>query len=350
MHTSETIAQHLTWWKKTNATPLVANYVPHKVPCPGLDIGVDPAHIVRRKQANAEASAPYAEEALVVARADFGPAFLPAVAGAGFEHDEHTSWNHPAYNELHEAHVAPFDPERPLYQDYLNRLKPLLECGWTELFLPGMSDVLGPLDIVAALVGSENLAIGLYEEPDEVRRLAFEAVDFLKGALTFEWELFARAGFSEGLTEAFAIWMPGRGLRPSEDVATLVGPNHIEQFFLEADSQVFELADSVFFHIHSAAKAALPILLQSRNLGAVELGRDPNGPDLPVRLNMARLIQSHNLSLQFSSWEIPMADDEIIETVQSLNPQGLLLRFQADSPEHSQHIHALIDQAITTAN
>ena len=319
---------HKTWWRRENAAPLVAPYIPSASPYGGLDIEVPPASIVARKKANAEVEAGLPGDTLIVAGVEFGPAFLPALAGAGFEHDGHTSWSIPAFRSAAEASVRPFDPAHPLFREYRRRLDSLLEHWSWDTYLPGLADYLGPLDITAGLLGPETLAVELLDNPQAVRRLAHEAAAFMAEVLDYERDLHRQAGLQGGVTDNFGVWLPGRGVRASEDFAALVGPVQFDDFFVEADTRAYANSDHVFMHVHSAACRNMPGFLRTRAIGAIELGNDPNGPDLSARLESAQLIQASGRALQFGSWEIPLPAAEIERAMRTLAPRGLLVRFQ----------------------
>ncbi len=345
MTNQEKIALHLVWWRRENPAPLVAPYIPVAAPYGGLDIEVPPAQIAARKLANAEVEAGLPGDTLIVAGVEFGPAFLPALAGAGFAHDGHTSWSSPAFHSAAEASVPHFDPQHPLFVAYRRRLEPLLEHWSWDNYLPGLADYLGPMDIIAGLLGPETLAIEMLDNPEAVRRLAQDAAAFMAEVLDYERDLQRQAGVPGGVTDNFGVWLPGMGVRTSEDFAVLVGPAQFDDFFVEADSRAYANSDHVFMHVHSAACRNMPGFLKTRAIGAIELGNDPNGPDLTTRLETARLIQASGRSLQFGSWEIPLPAAEIERAMTALDPRGLLVRFQLrpgeDPAEHIAWIRSL---------
>ena len=90
--TNREIAQlHCQWWQRTNEKPVVGIFAPIEVAYQGLDLHVDPADMVERKLAIAQALAEIPSDKLRVERVDFSTAFVPALAGAGFESDSYTS-------------------------------------------------------------------------------------------------------------------------------------------------------------------------------------------------------------------------------------------------------------------
>ncbi|HBC88279.1 MAG TPA: hypothetical protein DCZ94_15110 [Lentisphaeria bacterium] len=346
MHNRLIAEQHRKWWKRETPEILISNYFPVKMPYGGLDIDIPPSLMAMRKKANAEAiaAAGVPSDTLNVQAVNFGPALLPALAGAGFEYDASTSWSVHAFDSANLAKVNTFDPNHPLWRKYIQRLEPLLENWSWDTYLPSLADYLGPLDIVAGLIGSEKLAMELYDNPEDVKRLAMDAAKLLSEAINFELDLHRKAGLADGVTDVFSIWLPGRGVRLSEDFSTLVGPDQFQEFFLEPDSYVCENFDSVFMHVHSGAIQCLPGFVDVRKMGAIEFGNDPNGPGIDDRIEAGKLVQKKGLPLQMTSWNIKLKEEEVLKIIKSLDPRGLLVRFQMDSIEEARELYKLIKE------
>lgn len=342
MDNREHVGRQLQWWSRTNARPLVGLFAPVPVPFGGLDIDVPPTQIVERKRRNAEALACVPGEKLAVATVNFSTAFVPSLAGAGFAYDAHTSWALPVASRIQDVKVAPFDPHHPRFEAYLRRLEPLLEAWSWETFLPGLADYLGPLDILAGLLGPEGLAVAMLDDPARVRDRARAAAGMLRAMLDYELNLHRQAGLTGGVTDVFATWLPGRGVRFSEDVAALVGERHFRELFVDADAAAIAGLDSVFLHVHSAALPCLPAILEMPNLGAIELSNDPNGPPLEALIAAGQRVQAAGKPFQLSNWEHPLAEDEIRRVLESLDPRGLCITLQAASLEHARCLYASV--------
>lgn len=340
---------HRLWWARANPRPLVGVFAPVDVPYHGLDLDVPPSAIAERKRRNAEALAAVPGDKLAVASVNFSTAFVPALAGAGFAHDAHTSWALPSAERIQEVRVRPFDPGHALFQAYLARLEPLLATWSWDTFLPGLADYLGPMDILAGLLGPEALALAMLDDPAAVRRHALDAARFLRDMLDYELRLHRQAGLTEGCTDVFSTYLPGRGVRYSEDVSALVGEEHFRDVFLEADAAWIAGLDSVFLHTHSAALACLPAVLDMPGLGAVEISNDPNGPPLHALIEAGRRVQAAGKPLQVSNWEHPLTDAEIRQLMAGLAPAGLCVTLQASSLPEAHRLYALASQAGTAA-
>lgn len=337
----ERVVLHKQWWSRTNADPLVGVFAPVRMPFGGLDIDVPPERMAERKLRNAEASSVIPGDKLNVASVNFGPAMVPALAGAGFEWDAHTSWSIPVADRAADLRVKPFDPAHPLFDAYRRRLEPLLANWRWDTYLPGLADYLGPLDILAGMLGPEVFCLELHENPEEIKRYALDAARFLRDVLAFELQMHREAGLTEGVTDCFAQWLPGRGVRFSEDCTALVGERHVRDLFVEADSAWLDGLDSTFLHVHSTALQGLPAILDMANLRAIEISNDPNGPDLDAIIRAAAVVQARGLPVQISNWEHRLNREDVVKLVSGLKASGLCVTLQADSLEEAADLYRL---------
>ncbi len=335
------IALQMQWWERANAAPLVTTYAPVAAPYGGFDVDVPAAQIAERKIANLRACAAAPADVLPVAYPNLGTAFLPALAGARFEYDGATSWAHPCAASAAELRIAPLDTGHALWRRFEELMRALLlQWSW-DTYVPGLTVMLGPMDILAAMLGPETLAMELYADPDAVARAAMDAAGLFLQVHDAQCRMLADAGLTDGMADWMVTWLPGRGVCMSEDFAALVGEAHFRQFFAPADGRIFSQMDSGMLHLHSGALATLPGVLDLPGLRAMELSNDPNGPDLDTLIGAARQVQARGLPLQMSNWERPLADDDIRRLLAALDPRGLKVTLQASSLDEARRLYDL---------
>ena len=126
----ETIELQMQWWRRENTRPLVGTFAPIKFPCGGMDVDVSPHEIVERKIANLRAGAVIPADDVPVAYPDFGTAFIPTLAGAGFEYDGRTTWSIPCASSVVELKLKPFDTGDPLWKKFVERMKLAERLEW----------------------------------------------------------------------------------------------------------------------------------------------------------------------------------------------------------------------------
>lgn len=341
----ERLALHQQWWARTNDAPLALIYTPAHYPFGGLDVDVPPEQIAERKRANAAVAYTAPRDTLVTGYVDFATALIPAMLGAGFEWNEHTSWAIPAVESILDVRIPPFDPDQPLFRAYIERVE-ATAAGWMwESYLPANYAYLGPLDVLAGLLGPQQLALELYEHPDHVKGKAVEAAHFLIEMARYELALFRRAGVMGGTPCAFGYWLPGDGYLFSEDFCALVSRKHYAEFFLEADVLFTAAVDSAFLHVHSQGAQCVPAILENPHLRGMEIANDINNRDIRVVIEAAKRVQARGLPLQVSSWEHPLDEWEVGLILSELDPKGLIVALQARSRQEAAALYERVTGA-----
>lgn len=105
----------------------------------------------------------------------FGPGVATAFMGARLDNSSGSVWFWPPRDALHiqDIHLE-YDPHNP----WLQRLKELCAVAmerWQGQVLMSMTDLGGNLDMPAVFVTTQTLLTDLYDYPDEVERLTWEA-------------------------------------------------------------------------------------------------------------------------------------------------------------------------------
>lgn len=336
------IELHQRWWDRTNDKRLALIYTPTNYPFNGLDIIVPVEEIAYRKKCNAEVAYGEPRDTLVTAYVDFATALIPAMLGAGFEYDEHTSWAIPITQPIQEVKIPSFNPNLPLFRAYIERVEAILASWSWDTYLPANYAYLGPVDVLAGILGPETLARELYEHPKHVKGIVLELANFLGEMVHYELSLFRRAGIEGGTPCGFNYWLPGSGFLFSEDFSALVSNRHYAEFFLEADIAFTQTVDSAFLHLHSAGTQCLPSILENPHLHGMEISHDINNRDIRKVVSAAKRVQGHGLPLQVSSWEHPLEEWEIDLILSELDPRGLIVALQARSVEEAFNLYAKV--------
>ncbi|NLS78727.1 MAG: hypothetical protein GXY76_15850 [Chloroflexi bacterium] len=105
---------------------------------------------------------------------DFGPGVIAAFLGARTELGEATVWFHaPEERPIAEIHL-----EHDQSEVWLNRVRGITQAAagrWQGQVQVGMTDLGGNLDVVSTFRPSHRLLLDLYDAPDEVKRVTWEA-------------------------------------------------------------------------------------------------------------------------------------------------------------------------------
>ena len=105
---------------------------------------------------------------------NFGPGVMAAFLGANVTNGTDTTWFHP--RDLQAIHDLRFEytPDNP----WLVRVKAICRAAlerWQGMVQIGMTDLGGNLDILATFRPNERLLLDLFDHPQEVKRLTWEA-------------------------------------------------------------------------------------------------------------------------------------------------------------------------------
>lgn len=185
MERMEQVAQnHIRWWKGELDRPLIKVLIEdaYEVPACSIpvlsqktcnDFSVTPEQVVDALD-NALSRQEYLGDAFPMVNFDaFGPGVLAAFCGAKLDNSSGAVWFFPQEElEIEDIHVQ-YDPENR----YVRRIKDIYRAGlerWQGNVIMGIPDLGGVMDVAAALRGSENLLMDLYDCPEEVIRLNAE--------------------------------------------------------------------------------------------------------------------------------------------------------------------------------
>jgi hypothetical protein len=186
----------------------------------------------------------------------------------------------------------------------------------------------GPIDIAEALVGTEELALALYDHPDELANMLGIGAD----AFITIGNLFAEAApaFHGGHT-IFGIWAPGMVVRMQADHASVLSPEDYRKWCLPDDRRMAAAFDYTFYHLHSGNMHVLDSLLDNEALNAIEVCLDPwpFAPRLRDLLPQITRIQAAGKSLLIDGG--PISKDELDQALSTLPHSGLALRVSIGS-------------------
>ncbi|HOK05297.1 MAG TPA: hypothetical protein PLN24_08605, partial [Victivallales bacterium] len=312
------------WQKKLDKAMkgIFSNYTePYQFPA--IDIELSSEDIFRK---NLFRIANFSEEDDRIASflVNFGPSFLPALAGAKFEWDKNTSWAHPIeFTNITELKIENFNPETKLWQFYEEKFLTIQERN-TD-WMMSICDMVGPFDILAGIIGTERLCIEMFENPDEVKRLASEAVKFWLQVYEKQYSILQE---KHGTTDVFGLYMPGKGARWSEDFIALISPEMYEEFVFECDIELAKSLDTSYIHVHSAALSSIDIISKNPYLSGIEISNDPNGPELEELIKVGKKVVDSGKSLMMSNWQKDLSIKEIESIFNSIPNHSLIVTYE----------------------
>jgi len=213
-------------------------------------------------------------DAPICIRPNFGTIFIPAMFGLKYKVPKDTfPWitSHLTKDEIRKFKI-PYLSEVDMMKkaiEYLQFFKEELP-EWIHVYLP---DTLGPFEIAHSVYG-DNIFYEIYDDPNFIHylldlctELYIQVTDKLKKIIGEE-----RESCYHGHALVRGIYMRNGGTRISEDSATLLSPEHIDEFVIPYDRRALEVFGGGFVHYCGKHDYLLESYLQLEKVRAVNLG------------------------------------------------------------------------------
>ena len=248
---------------------------------------------------------------------NLGPNVFASFYGCPIEFGEVTSWAEPS--------LFDFDllPPMDWQSEYLHKLNEMTDLAlqFSEgKFLVGYTDLHPGIDCLAALRGSQQLCIDLYENPAQIKQhMLTITADFLKVFDQFDAVLKARRQPS---VNWMAIPSFGRLHVPSCDFANMISKRHFQEFVYPALEQEAQEMSHNIFHVDGKGVARhLDLILQLPNVQAIQWVQGA-GTDLPIMpwIPLIRRIQAAGKSVV-----VDLEKQELEGFIDAVEPEGILL-------------------------
>lgn len=180
----------------------------------------------------------------------------------------------------------------------------------------------GPADMVVRLLGEERLALALYDNPKEVEAL-FSFCATLWRCLV-QKKLHTIPAYGEGTVTGWNYWLPEKGIALQEDFGQMVSPQQFREMILRHDTQLTEVADHIWFHVHSGACHMAKEIAGTAAFDGIQICNDyPAGPTIQEMLPMLQYLQSCG-PLILRKFTL----DQLDAIIGQLSPQGLAIDIQ----------------------
>lgn len=198
--------------------------------------------------------------------ASFGPGVLAAMLGSELDNSRGQIWFLPCAEDITKLHVS-YDPNNK----WAKRIKDLYRAGidrWNGSVIMTLPDLGGILDILASLIGAENLMFALVDEPEEVKRVQRE----IQQAWYEAYRDFSEALAPQGaITDWNGILSRERGYIPQCDFSYMLGPEMFDEFVMPILREDMKRLKHTIYHLDGiGAKKHLEQLLTLPELNAIQ--------------------------------------------------------------------------------
>lgn len=207
----------------------------------------------------------------------YGPGVLAAMLGAQLDNASGRVWFFPPEDRAIEEIHFEFDPENI----WLKRIKDFCRAAmdfWQGQVLVGMTDLGGTLDVLSTFRPSEKLLLDLYDHPEEVERLTWEAHEVWFCAYE---EINA---VLQPVNPGYSDWSTIYSTRPSYilqcDFSYMISPRMFKRFALPELAASCRRLPRSFYHLDGPGQIAhLDQLLAIPELDGVQWIPGDGNPD-----------------------------------------------------------------------
>jgi 5-methyltetrahydrofolate--homocysteine methyltransferase len=188
----------------------------------------------------------YLGDAFPYAEPRFGPGVAATFSGASLTNGNNTVWFHPPERKAASDWHLAFDPNNV----WCRRIEAIMRAAqerWRGLVQVNMTDLGGNLDIVSTFRPSEELLYDLYDSPDEVKRLTWEAHDLW-------WQSFDHLNRAlHPSNPGYTAWTPIFSEDPYYmlqcDFCYMIGPDMFDEFVKPELAASCKRLKNAFYHL-----------------------------------------------------------------------------------------------------
>lgn len=209
----------------------------------------------------------------------FGPGVAAAFLGADLENsiNSGTTWFKPKEIQDISSVNFKYDPENVWFQ----RVKAIYTAAkerWGDMVHYDMTDLGGNLDILSSFRPSENLLYDLYDHPDEVKRLTWQAHDMW-------WKYFDELNEllmppNRGYSCWAPMWSPEPYYMLQCDFCYMIGPDMFDEFVKPELEATCKKLKNAFYHLDGIGELPhLDSLLQIKELKGIQWVPGDGQPD-----------------------------------------------------------------------
>jgi len=180
-------------------------------------------------------------------------------------------YSEPYLNGPEEAHRIPPSGENGWLDLLVDYTRALVENakGRYYVTLPLMR---GTIDLVAALLGYNSMALSIIDQPQELRKLTERCVQaFLEVAKALHAVIPQVAG---GQVTPFNVWAPGSVIKTQCDASAAVSAKTYEEFFFPYEEEICRQFGYSMVHLHSGFLHTVDTFLKTEYPTAVQVSLD----------------------------------------------------------------------------
>lgn len=224
-------------------------------------------------------------------------------------------------NDINKIGITPFDVNNKWIQKYFEFFN-LFEETLKGNAPVGQSIIRGPSDLLCAILGTENAAISLIDESDNVHKLLEKITNYLELFLGLHLQKLPR--FLDGyVIGQYELWAPEPPIRIQEDYSNLFSCEMYKEFLQKLDHQLAGISNYTLIHLHSSSLHLIEQFLEVDSIRVFQITKDPNVISLDSMMDALKKVQESGKPLvvkgRFSGEDISLIKSD-------LSPSGLCIQ------------------------
>ncbi len=258
-----------------------------------------------------------------------GHATIPAFLGCPVTLDMETAWvDRLLAGDDWDVTTLRIDPENRWWQFHLALLRRAAhECRGKSI--PSVGAFLACGDILASLIGTEQLLVDVALDPDRVLEAERHLMELWIQVYETSYGILHEA--AGGSTCWFGLWSPGRFYAPQCDFSYMISPQMFRTIFLPAIERQSQYLEHAVYHVDGVGSFShLPALLELPRLQAFEILPGAGKPSPLHYLDTLRLVQAAGKNLH-----ITIAPEEVQTALALLSARGLFIQTHCQTEEEA---------------
>jgi len=247
--------------------------------------------------------------------------WMEAIVGIPVYASSATYWTAPYLNDWDKLDEISFSLDNKWFQKLLEFKEVLIEHSrgrypLATSFVP----VRGVGDMMGAALGQERMVLELYDNPENVKKLASIYADIWVKVAKTQIEKTPKF-YGHYVVPWYNILTPDYCQYMQEDSLAYLSPKLYREILLEKHLKMVNDFKWVFMHLHPDGLYCLDELYKMENLKIIEVTRDLFGPSIFELLPTLKEVQKHKPLLIWGD----LTREEIRELLNTLSPRGLCI-------------------------
>ncbi len=241
------------------------------------------------------------------------------------------------FNEISEVEILPFTSDNiwakkyfeffTVYDDVFNGEYPI-----------GQSIIRGPSDILCAILGVENAAMSLIDDPDGAKKVLKQITENLESFLRVQSYLLPK--YLDGyVIGQYELWAPEPVIRIQEDYSNLFSSDLYNEFLKPLDKILAGITSYTLIHLHSSSLHLIENFLDVNTIRAFQITKDPNVESVDLMISSLNKVQEFNKPLVVKG---RFTKDDYSVLKNNLKPGGLCIQPVVKSKDEVSEILTLL--------